>query len=161
MNVSIPARISFAPGATQQTLSGRLPAQSHLSYVVRAQANQEMQVSIQPQGQLQLSIYGMDGSVLKSGMGESSSFQGTLPSTQDYILRLSTGDQAVSYQMTVSITGATTLPNTGRRVYTVQLGDTLSQIARRFGVTVNALLQANPQITNPRLLYPGQQIVIP
>ena len=161
MNVSIPARISFAPGATQQTLSGRLPAQSHLSYVVRAQANQEMQVSIQPQGQLQLSIYGMDGSVLKSGMGESSSFQGTLPSTQDYILRLSTGDQAVSYQMTVSITGATTLPSTGRRVYTVQLGDTFSQIAHRFGVTVYALLQANPQITNPRLLYPGQQIVIP
>jgi LysM repeat protein len=45
--------------------------------------------------------------------------------------------------------------------YTVQRGDSLFLIGRRFGVTVQQLLQANPQITNPNLIYVGQVICIP
>ena len=45
-------------------------------------------------------------------------------------------------------------------IYIVQAGDTLSSIARRFGVTVNAIAQANG-ITNPNLIYVGQRLVIP
>lgn len=45
--------------------------------------------------------------------------------------------------------------------YVVQRGDTLSKIARRFGTTVQALLKANPSITNPNRIYPGQKLVIP
>lgn len=50
-------------------------------------------------------------------------------------------------------------PPTG--TYVVQRGDTLSSIARRFGTTVTAILAANPQITNPNLIFPGQVLVIP
>src|SRR5690606_2242692 len=32
---------------------------------------------------------------------------------------------------------------------------------RAYGVSINAILSANPQITNPALLYPGQVITIP
>jgi len=47
-------------------------------------------------------------------------------------------------------------------VYTVQPGDTLSGIAGQFfGVTLSALEAANPQITNPNLIVPGQVIRIP
>jgi spore coat assembly protein SafA len=45
--------------------------------------------------------------------------------------------------------------------YTVQPGDSLSLIASRYGIRLEALLQANPQITNPDLVYPGQTITIP
>lgn len=45
--------------------------------------------------------------------------------------------------------------------YTVRPGDTLFQIARRFGVTVDAILAANPQITDPNRIMPGQVITIP
>ncbi len=45
--------------------------------------------------------------------------------------------------------------------YTVVPGDTLFLIARRFGTTVAALLAANPQITNPDLIFPGQVICVP
>ncbi|WP_126428482.1 LysM peptidoglycan-binding domain-containing protein [Brevibacillus marinus] len=45
--------------------------------------------------------------------------------------------------------------------YTIQPGDTLYRIAARFGVTVRDLLAANPHITQPDLLYPGQVIDIP
>ena len=42
--------------------------------------------------------------------------------------------------------------------YTVRSGDTLSAIAQRNGVSLSSLLAANPQISNPNLIYPGQQI---
>ncbi len=45
--------------------------------------------------------------------------------------------------------------------YTVQLGDTFSGIALRFGVSVNALWAANPNIWDINLLYAGQVLNIP
>jgi LysM repeat protein len=58
-------------------------------------------------------------------------------------------------------TSANVIPNTGQVIYVVQPGDTLSEIAVRFGTTVNALLDANPSITDPNLIYPNQRLVIP
>ncbi|HHY98184.1 MAG TPA: LysM peptidoglycan-binding domain-containing protein [Firmicutes bacterium] len=40
-------------------------------------------------------------------------------------------------------------------------GDTLASIAQRFGVTVEDILAANPEITDPNLIYVGQVIRIP
>lgn len=45
--------------------------------------------------------------------------------------------------------------------YMVQPGDTLFLIARRFNVSLNALIAANPQISDPNLIFPGQIICIP
>jgi tyrosinase len=45
--------------------------------------------------------------------------------------------------------------------YVVQPGDTLSGIAELFTVTLAALEAANPQITNPNLIFPGQVVHIP
>lgn len=43
----------------------------------------------------------------------------------------------------------------------VQAGDTLSEIAEQRGVSLNALIAANPQITNPNLIRPGEAVTIP
>jgi spore coat assembly protein SafA len=45
--------------------------------------------------------------------------------------------------------------------YVVQKGDTLHKIAGKFGVTLAALIAANPQIADPKLIHPGQKINIP
>ncbi len=45
-------------------------------------------------------------------------------------------------------------------VYTVQSGDTLSKIARNYGTTVSSIVALNSSITNPNLIYPGEQITI-
>ncbi len=45
--------------------------------------------------------------------------------------------------------------------YTVIRGDTLWHVARIHGLTLQELLVANPQITNPNLIFPGQVINIP
>jgi len=52
-------------------------------------------------------------------------------------------------------------PSTGGgQTYTVQRGDTLYSIARHFGVSVQALMQANG-ISNPDYLFAGQVLQIP
>jgi len=65
-------------------------------------------------------------------------------------------------RMLVSGTGSsvTPPPATGG-TYTVQSGDTLKKIAARFGTTLDAILQVNPQIANPNLIYVGQVINLP
>jgi LysM repeat protein len=49
---------------------------------------------------------------------------------------------------------------TSQTTYTVRAGDTLFEIALRFGITTSALAQANG-ITNPALIRPGQILIIP
>ena len=46
-------------------------------------------------------------------------------------------------------------------VYLVKKGDTLWGIAKRYGVSLTALIAANPQIKNPNLIYPGDRVNIP
>ena len=45
--------------------------------------------------------------------------------------------------------------------YTVQSGDTMSEIAKACGLTLSDLSAANPQIADPDLIYAGQTIQIP
>jgi LysM repeat protein len=46
----------------------------------------------------------------------------------------------------------------GNFIYIIARGDTLKGLAARFGVTVDALLAANPNITNVNLIYEGQRL---
>lgn len=49
----------------------------------------------------------------------------------------------------------------GRLEYVVQPGDTMFLIAKRYGIPLDVLIRANPQIRNPELIYPGEVIYIP
>jgi len=46
-------------------------------------------------------------------------------------------------------------------VYDVVPGDTMSAIAARFNVSLDSLERANPQIPDPNLIFPGDELVIP
>ena len=52
-------------------------------------------------------------------------------------------------------------PPSGGQVYYVQQGDTLRKIAAKFNLTLDAIIRANPQISNPNVIYVGQAITIP
>jgi LysM repeat protein len=47
-----------------------------------------------------------------------------------------------------------------QRVYIVTHGDTLSEIAAKYGVTVDAIMKVN-SLDNANMLYVGQQLIIP
>ncbi|HLV45397.1 MAG TPA: hypothetical protein VKY39_10585 [Aggregatilineales bacterium] len=104
MSVIIPERITFGAGDTAAIMEGELSARESHHYVVNAMAEQLMEVSVDPAESVQLIVYGVDGTVLRSGMGEGSFWRGELPSTQDYIVKVSAGAQAVSdYSLSVLI----------------------------------------------------------
>lgn len=45
--------------------------------------------------------------------------------------------------------------------HVVRYGETLSGIALHYGVSVHAILQANPRIYNPHLIFAGMSLFIP
>ena len=97
-------RILFAPGATQTTVEGYLPASGTKVYVMGVEAGQfvEVNAAMGTTGQgLRFSIVGADGSVVKA-LGESH-VRTVVPSTQDYTIELASDVGAVNYQMSVLI----------------------------------------------------------
>lgn len=46
--------------------------------------------------------------------------------------------------------------------YTIRKGDTVTGIAKKHGVSIEELIEANPVILkNPNIIYPGQALLIP
>lgn len=59
------------------------------------------------------------------------------------------------------VTGCEVGPKPSVTIYVVQPGDSLFKIAQRFGVALDDLIAANPEIRDPDLIFPGQKILIP
>jgi hypothetical protein len=99
-----PQRITFAPGVQSAGVGGTVVPPNSTQFIVQAGAGQTMQISTNPFGSVGVSVYGADGVVLQSPMGGLPSFQGTLPSTQDYIISITslTGG-TVNFDMMVSL----------------------------------------------------------
>ncbi|MGQ9553139.1 MAG: LysM peptidoglycan-binding domain-containing protein [Anaerolineae bacterium] len=55
----------------------------------------------------------------------------------------------------------TTTPTPAPVTYIVQAGDTLSQIAKNYGIALETLIAANASIENPSRISVGQIIIIP
>jgi hypothetical protein len=51
-------------------------------------------------------------------------------------------------------------PHPAAKTYIVRSGDTIWKIANMFGVSMEAIIAAN-NLTNPNLIFPGQQLIIP
>ena len=60
----------------------------------------------------------------------------------------------------VRILGESIVSTGGRRTYTIRSGDTLSGVAERFGITLEELVAANPDI-DPATLHDGDVINLP
>lgn len=65
------------------------------------------------------------------------------------------------YFVTVTTAAVTETPAAAATgTYVVTSGDSLYGIARKFRMTLNDLLAANPQISNPNKIYPGQTLTV-
>ncbi|MBS1798106.1 MAG: LysM peptidoglycan-binding domain-containing protein [Acidobacteria bacterium] len=55
-----------------------------------------------------------------------------------------------------------TAPEAAANTYTVQSGDNLSKIGKKYGVSWNAIFEANrDKIDDPDRIFPGQELTIP
>lgn len=99
-----PDRITFAAGGSSATRSGNLPAGGMKSYILGLQAGQTLDVTTMAKpGEVAVVVYGADGTVLQSGMGTLPSFNGPIPTTQDYLIDVKAGPSATGYSMTVTV----------------------------------------------------------
>jgi hypothetical protein len=90
LNVSTPARINFEPGAISAVRKGTTPNGLNVAYVLRANANQQMNLSLDaPDGNAVLSVYGyQDGQPYLRYVVEATTFSLKLPASQDYIIQV-------------------------------------------------------------------------
>lgn len=101
----IPERLTFEPGEIGMDFVDEVPKGGVHNYILYAFKDQEMVVEVYPDGKVSLSIWGVDGTVLLSGMGESNTFVGDLPLTQDWIINVraipGTGMQSYDFSITI------------------------------------------------------------
>ena len=76
-----------------------------------------------------------------------------------------TGLTAVTEGSGAAASGGGTAANSGSGAaqgewYTVVKGDTLWELAKRYGVALSRLIELNPDIRNPNLIYVGQRVRI-
>jgi hypothetical protein len=103
---AVDIRINFDIGKISAFVSGKLEYSTSQRYVLWAMKDQEMTVSVTtaPPGGAIVVIYGADGTVLISDHATTAFWTGTLPSTQDYYVRVvGSPARAVSYYMQVII----------------------------------------------------------
>ncbi len=103
-NLPAATRISFATGATYSVTEGTVQAGQAQFYVARAAKGQPMIVMLNtPDQSAILSVFGADGVILLNRSQKTTSWQGTLPSTQDYYFRVTGGASTQNFTLTVDI----------------------------------------------------------
>ncbi len=115
-----PQRITFAPGATADSLRGTLAAGEAKGFILRAFAGQTMIVTVtSPQGDVYLAIAGAEdrAPLLRSSANERS-WRGKLPADQDYVIWIAARGEATTFGLDVVIPA------------TLSLGPDLSVVAK-------------------------------
>jgi hypothetical protein len=106
LNINTPARINFDPGAVSAQRSGSTAGGWTVSYVLRANAGQKMKLQLDaPGGNAVLAVYGyQDGQPYLRYVVEQTTFEMTLPATEDYIIQVfPRAGEVASYKLTVEV----------------------------------------------------------
>lgn len=90
LNVTIPVRITFAPGAISAQVQGTTSNNRVVTYLLKASAGQTMNLNLTaPPNSAGITIYGLDdGQPLIRSQSGATSFSGQLPGTQDYVIQV-------------------------------------------------------------------------
>jgi hypothetical protein len=106
LNVTIPVRIVFAPGAVTAQVSGTTSQGRIVTYLLRANGGQTMTVTLNaPANSAGITIYGLeDGQPLIRSQTGATTFTGQLPATQDYVIQVVPfGNSQVNYTLDVTV----------------------------------------------------------
>jgi hypothetical protein len=105
LEIMIPARISFAPGAFSDSVDGAISNHLPVSYILRAGKGQTMTVKVTSPDEVALTIYGLtDGEPLtRAGGAGVSEWSAKLPATQDYIVQVVPTVDSTTFTLKVTI----------------------------------------------------------
>ncbi len=106
LNVTIPVRIQFAPGAISASVQGTTSQGRIVTYLLKANGGQTMKANLTaPPNSAGITIYGLDdGQPLIRSQSGATSFEGQLPATQDYVIQVVPfGNARVDYTLDVTV----------------------------------------------------------
>ncbi len=100
-----PTRLDFSAGTTYREKMGDIPKGGTLSFVVSAEKDQLLMVDVGSRNlDVTLGVKGaFDGTVLVNNSAQLTTWQGFLPSTQDYEITLTAGGEDSNYDLGVTI----------------------------------------------------------
>ncbi len=102
-SLPVATRINFARGATEAVVNSTVQAGQTLTYVAGAAKDQVMMVTLGTASNgATLSVFGADGTQLLSPTHQGN-WQGLLPSTQDYYLRVAGGGSEQNFNLNIII----------------------------------------------------------
>lgn len=105
-----PRPLCLPPGAASTTVGGTLPSYaSYHHYVVHALAGRSMELTVVAPDPIVLDLSGENGTVVAIGERERTTWKGRLPSRQDYVLKLRSPGDPLTYELTVTATDAADL----------------------------------------------------
>ena len=144
-------RINFIPGATYGIVTGTIEAGKTQDFVLGALIGQPLQASVSsPKNDVTMSIITANGVELLAAEQKSTSWQGSLPATQDYFFQLLGGAGTQNFTFWVSIpsriqfdVGAISETVSGKTID----GNIASYVvAAQGGQTMDIQLTANPDV---------------
>ncbi len=105
LTAKVAARVKFAAGASSAALNGSTPNGYVISYALACKANQTMTVSLNvPASSAYLDIFGLASGTILSPASKATTWTGTLPATEDYIIEvIPNNGQVVNYTLTVTV----------------------------------------------------------
>jgi hypothetical protein len=100
-----PERVQFAAGTTSSTITRTIEAGGATDFVLGAREGQNLEVSLAPQtGKMYYFIKVPDGSLLIQGTDAGTSFDGTLPTSGDYLIEVVNKESApISFDLEIEI----------------------------------------------------------
>lgn len=97
-------RITFAPGATEESVQGSLGGGQYQEFVVNAGQGQTLMLDLSSTSEgAGMSVRGAQGINPQVIRNTPVSWLGTLPMTEDYIIRVSAGGAAANFSMNITI----------------------------------------------------------
>jgi hypothetical protein len=105
LTVKVPQLVNFAAGTISTSLIGSTVSGYVFSYAIQASANQTMTVSLNvPSTTAYLDIFGLASGTILSSSAKATSWTGTLPQAQDYVIEVIPNNGAVvGYGLTVTV----------------------------------------------------------
>ncbi len=105
LTTKVAQRVNFPSGVSSIALSGSTPNGLVFSYAITCKTNQVMTLSLNlPASSAYLDVIGLATGPLLSASAKSTTWTGSLPSSQDYIIEvIPVGGQVVNYTLSVSV----------------------------------------------------------
>lgn len=105
LEIEVPRHLPLTAGASRIALEGTIQPHAPLAFVAGVEEGRTLDVSVASEGDVvKLTLHGaQDGQALADWDTQTNTYQGEVPRTQDYVVRLDPGAEATGFELSVTV----------------------------------------------------------